>query len=121
MGTNFTSSENGALTVTNAKSQKGLPPCQRHHPTGSVPSHNSFPYQQYTYTYKYIPTHVTMREIFWGLKGDKNLRCQLSNDWFQNSNDQFLEGSETHLPYSLTQMTNFQGDLRLISHIPRLK
>src|SRR5580693_178182 len=62
---------------------------------------------QYTYTYKYILTHVTKFENFWCLKGDKNLRCQLSNDCFQNSNDQFSGGSETHLPYSQTQMTIF--------------
>jgi len=65
-------------------------------------------YTAYTYTYKYIPTHVTKFENFRCLKGDKNLRCQLSNDSFQNSNDQFFGGSETHLPYSHTQMTLFK-------------
>ena len=63
----------------------------------------------YTYTYKYILTHVTKCENFQCLKGDKNLRSQLSNHCFPDSNDQFFEVSETHLPYSQTQMTNFQG------------
>ena len=44
----------------------------------------------YTCTYKYIVTHVTNCENFQYLKGGQNLRLQISNHYFLNSNDCFF-------------------------------
>jgi len=61
----------------------------------------------YTYTYKYILTHVTKYENFQYLKGGQNLRYQVSNNHFVHSDHKFFEGSETHILGSQTQNDYF--------------